>query len=1073
MVTPRTPTLSRLNQRQVLQLQERGTISSQAAANELARRRKAAADAKRREDIRRERIEERTEARVLTERALSTPKARKIAEDVLAARKLPKIQGVSKPRVTPTTTTPPKTAVRRSESVSAVKRTLVVSPAQKQIAQIRAQIAENLPDKTSGRVDFGKLRQSQKAAAQARRIKLASVGELASVLRRPGVSTNKLIQAGADKAKVQQAARLAVAQRRLDEFRAPSGDVRLGDAIKDRVPDQVLRNAGFSVDQIRLAKDTNASLARIESLPSSKPKSKTARVIQDVLSETFTLTGRETETFNKKDLEKQYDRSASQLNKVYNEKLIQLAKEGKGTKPITTRDQFIGQNLGTKDGYVSGVLAQQNNIEALTAKTKQVGRFSKQVALASVPIYGTIRTWDEDPAWARAVSVAADVAFFIPIVGQVSAGVRTGRGLRAIAKETAIASIRAETLGQIEAIAHPIRTIKGTARPFADILNPSRVPTSSVAFRDATIRLPAEKEFFNKYGGHAAYPFALKVTPATVEGLGVATVGATKGAAVRFPSNKAAKDFLKGRDIATMRLVRGESGKAFIGTDATGKSISVDIPKAPFSKSVGAAAFHGTPDLRPYIPGMEIAGKEGGLFIAPTALTRFIRGSGSGKAADLAPEVRKAIDALPDKTKAALSVNRMVDKPMPGALVIRDPELLKQLQGSGKFWNGTAEIELIVPNGVKVPPPSQFIKTRNDAGETIHLAIIGKPLSAREIARLKFIGAKETVGSIFSKTGSVTARNFGTADRRQQQILRQMGKDADEAEKLFLDASTARKAGNIKESNELIERAERLANDSAQSLTRSQIRAGITLSRGRIEPGVVYTGRQDIERALTQSGLGKAPTGRVIAENKKRNSTSTVVAKPAGARRRKVDTEETGRRQPPEAPTTKGRVVVFPPLPTDPRRPPTPGPGPRRRVTPVAGPPERRPPAPTPTERQRVLGPTPPGDPRRRLPPKIPSTTRFDLPNNQTKKLKKGEFPRVVTWQQGLFNITVDIDKGTRTFSKAGSTGKAVTPNSTFTVLTKDKSRPVGRVFRQGAVDLQVTPRSISFAGRKGKSLRK
>jgi hypothetical protein len=112
--------------------------------------------------------------------------------------------------------------------------------------------------------------------------------------------------------------------------------------------------------------------------------------------------------------------------------------------------------------------------------------------------------------------------------------------------------------------------------------------------------------------------------------------------------------------------------------------------------------------------------------------------------------------------------------------------------------------------------------------------------------------------------------------------------------------------------------------------------------------------------------------------------------------------------------------------------------------------------------------------PTRRKPPvktpKIPKGVKpphFDLPGDAEKQLKPGEFPRVVTWRQGVTNITVDIDQGIRTFDKAEGSGKGITPDETFKVLKKDRTRPKAKQFDQGVVRLNVTPRSVSFTRRK------
>ena len=100
-------------------------------------------------------------------------------------------------------------------------------------------------------------------------------------------------------------------------------------------------------------------------------------------------------------------------------------------------------------------------------------------------------------------------------------------------------------------------------------------------------------------------------------------------------------------------------------------------------------------------------------------------------------------------------------------------------------------------------------------------------------------------------------------------------------------------------------------------------------------------------------------------------------------------------------------------------------------------------------------------------PAKPPRRPRFDLPGDAEKQLKPGEFPRVVTWRQGAVNITVDIDRGTRAFSKAKGSGKGTSPDETFRVVRKDKTEPTAKEFDQGVVKLNVTPRRVFFSRRR------
>ncbi len=128
--------------------------------------------------------------------------------------------------------------------------------------------------------------------------------------------------------------------------------------------------------------------------------------------------------------------------------------------------------------------------------------------------------------------------------------------------------------------------------------------------------------------------------------------------------------------------------------------------------------------------------------MGPSVMSRFIRNSATGKAVDLPAEVQEAI-----------AIGKIPDKPVPGSLLIRDPDIIAQLQGSNKLWQGTAEIELIIPSGTTLPAPSQLLFTRLSDGSRSTLAVIGVPLSPAEVARLKIVGSVDTVKNIFSKPG--------------------------------------------------------------------------------------------------------------------------------------------------------------------------------------------------------------------------------------------------------------------------------------------------------------------------------
>ena len=132
---------------------------------------------------------------------------------------------------------------------------------------------------------------------------------------------------------------------------------------------------------------------------------------------------------------------------------------------------------------------------------------------------------------------------------------------------------------------------------------------------------------------------------------------------------------------------------------------------------------------------------------------------------------------------------------MPGALLIRDKKILNQLHGSNKLYRDAAEIERVIKAGVDLPSPSQIIETIDAAGDTLYLAVIRKPFTATELARLKFLGAVDTVRDIF--------RPALTINKKAVQLMDDVNSLAVEARALEGRIAIAQKAGRAGEAARL------------------------------------------------------------------------------------------------------------------------------------------------------------------------------------------------------------------------------------------------------------------------------
>jgi hypothetical protein len=93
---------------------------------------------------------------------------------------------------------------------------------------------------------------------------------------------------------------------------------------------------------------------------------------------------------------------------------------------------------------------------------------------------------------------------------------------------------------------------------------------------------------------------------------------------------------------------------------------------------------------------------------------------------------------------------------------------------------------------------------------------------------------------------------------------------------------------------------------------------------------------------------------------------------------------------------------------------------------------------------------------------------RFKLPSGA--QLDQGRYPALVTWTQGLVEITHDLDTGRTKFKAAKRAGK---PSKTFRVLRTDDTPPPGvRRLDLGIVSVLITPESLRFRERKANPLR-
>jgi len=220
---------------------------------------------------------------------------------------------------------------------------------------------------------------------------------------------------------------------------------------------------------------------------------------------------------------------------------------------------------------------------------KAVGK----MALAFVPIAGTIAYWnDMSPAW-KAASIALDVLAVASIVGAAATGARAARGYTATtrmaqAAKSGFKMALAEVSAPIQALANPVETIKamGTATRSAieTLFHPKKVPLGAAELTYTTTRLP------------------------------VKDVGDAKTA-------------MELRDAAVAAAIQGKPATATVG------DVTMTLTPTELQKVGGALAVHATPDIRPFLNGAVVqGGAEGsGLFLSPNFHSRFAQATAFGE----------------------------------------------------------------------------------------------------------------------------------------------------------------------------------------------------------------------------------------------------------------------------------------------------------------------------------------------------------------------------------------------------------------------------------------------------------
>lgn len=318
-------------------------------------------------------------------------------------------------------------------------------------------------------------------------------------------------------------------------------------------------------------------------------------------------------------------------------------------------------------------------------------------AVSIVPVVGTIKDWDDMSIGWQAASLILDATVVLGVVGRVAAGARVAKGAGTLARSKAVATAAkdvaiAEIKAPIKIATHPIETTKGMIKALTADVKP--------------------------------YVFPKNIPLSTTE---------VRTTTVRLPKGTlgSADDAMVIRDAAIDAASSGTSGKV---ASVTIGDTTVDLSTKTIQRLGKPMLVHGTQDIRPFLEGATVNyGREGGIWLSPNLHTDFTLASAFG-----------------DYTEGGVR----------GALLIRDPEILRQVEESGKIFESAkgpvAEVEALLPAGVKLPKPSQILYTQDVNGNTLKLLVYGDKFSTGELAQLKWSGPADLAQDLFVDPYKIT-----------------------------------------------------------------------------------------------------------------------------------------------------------------------------------------------------------------------------------------------------------------------------------------------------------------------------
>lgn len=372
--------------------------------------------------------------------------------------------------------------------------------------------------------------------------------------------------------------------------------------------------------------------------------------------------------------------------------------------------------------------------KASTTKQRAIATFAADMV---VPGFYTIRNWDNMSAGEKAVAIAFDVAVLIPLAGAATRGARavatTGKWARVGAAARAVGQ---EAVAQAKApfymVVHPVETTKGLARQVANIT-----------------------EFI--------------VDPRKLKEAVLTTSSGTVRLKVSQTTSEAAA--LKISDQLMKLAAKGERPVVIIN------GVKYELARSPFMKALGGGLAHATPQGEAFAEGLTVATKPGmpareqGLFVSHEPLPRFATSTAYGKTGE-----KSIIYVTSPETAEKLSIatEKIYKAPLEGKV---------------------AEMERKFPVGTKLPKAKQKLTFRTGPELAKVEVWLEKPLTVKQLAKLKAEGFIEEVKGLFRPAISITgSAQDGAATAKDMKAIANVLDDtqANRAVARSLDRNAAR-----------------------------------------------------------------------------------------------------------------------------------------------------------------------------------------------------------------------------------------------------------------------------------------